>query len=167
MTITAAHTSLIDIAVATYGRASAAVQLAIVNDIATSATIALGTQLQAIPGARYELAPFKSYSSTRTAQQQVFIAANQSLYDIAIQEHGSAAAAVYIAIANDRSISAALTAGATLNTTTVQVLRPQLVAAFKRDGYVVATAATRELSITPQANGYVQPGYVLNGYVRL
>jgi hypothetical protein len=78
---------------------------------------------------------------------------NQSLFDIAIQEFGSAEAAFDIALANNLSVTDELSAGQVLKLGKTDFQNRQIADYYRNRGLKPATAAPAEIFVVPEGIG--------------
>jgi hypothetical protein len=96
---------------------------------------------------------------------RVTIKDQQSLFDIALQEYGSAASAFDIALANGLSVTAFLAPGESLDVPNDAPTNSAVLVYYKNNQVTPATDKPSEY-VAISAGGYVSEGYWVNGYVK-
>lgn len=166
MPITAQHNqSLQDLAVKYYGDATAAYELAAVNRVAVDVELVPGTELIELDRV-YQLNEFQPLVINQPDSAVIYtVQAYQSLQDIAVLFTGDATMSYALAALNDMRVDETLTAGTELVIGSIEIVRESVVDAYRRNGIVPATGIVFNKTAI-FSNGYVQAGYVINGYVQ-
>jgi hypothetical protein len=149
--ITTTHNqSILDLAIAIYGDAGAAIYLALENGVGVSDELPAGMKLREIPGGfkppRYTA---RAASTTVKKIEPYIVSYKQSLQDVAMLLAGDAQAAVQLAIINDIALGEELSPGTEINYEGITIYSRTVVDYFTRNGYVPATGSVAPAVVEP------------------